>query len=111
METKNQNKRIDPSDMDIANNIINLAIKASGYSQEQILSESRIRPLPAIRWMIGDKLMSLGFSSMKVSKILNIDHATLLYGRKQIADITARNGWREEIEILSIFKELCKSIN
>jgi len=111
METKNPNKTIDHSDMEIVNVIIQKAVKASGYSQEQILSESRIRPLPAIRWMIGDKLMSLGFSSMKVSKILNMNHATLLYGRKQITDITARNGWREEIEILSKFKDLCKLIN
>lgn len=54
--------------------------------------------------MIGDKLMSLGYSSGKTSKILNIDHATLLHGRKQIADITARNGWREELDILTKFK-------
>lgn len=81
---------------------------ASGFSKEQILQTSRKRPLPAIRYMIGDKIMALGYSSSYASKILNIDHATLLHGRKIIKEVTARNGWKQELDILTKFKELCR---
>lgn len=94
--------------MDTINVIIQKAVIASGYSEEQIKSGSRTRPLPTIRAMIGDKIMELGYSSLKACKILNINHSTLLYGRKQLADITKRNGWREESDILTKFKELCR---
>lgn len=94
--------------MDEVEKIFQAMQTASGFSKEQILHTSRKRPLPAIRYMIGDKIMALGYSSTYTSKILNIDHATLLHGRKQIADITARNGWKQEIDILTKFKELCR---
>jgi hypothetical protein len=81
---------------------------ASGFSKEQILQTSRKRPLPAIRYMIGDKIMALGYSSSYASKILNIDHATLLHGRKIMKEVTARNGWKQELDILTKFKELCR---
>lgn len=92
-------------------NIIKLMVKVSGYSQEQILSKSRIRPLPAIRWFIGDKLIELGYSCSKASRVLNIDHATLLNGRKQIPNMEKDFRWREELDIYNKFTELCKSIN
>lgn len=94
--------------MDDIDKIFRAMETASGFSKEEILQTNRKRPFPAIRYMIGDKLMALGYSSTYASKILNIDHATLLHGRKQIADITARNGWKQEIDILTKFKELCR---
>lgn len=81
---------------------------ASGFSKEQILQTSRKRQLPVIRYMIGDKIMALGYSSSYASKILNIDHATLLHGRKVMKEVTARNGWKQELDILTKFKELCR---
>lgn len=81
---------------------------ASGFSKEEILQTGRKRPFPVIRYMIGDKLMAMGYSSSCASKILNIDHATLLHGRKIMKEVTARNGWKQEIDILIQFKELCK---
>ena len=81
---------------------------ASGFSKEQILQTNRKRPLPAIRYMIGDRIMALGYSSSYASKILNIDHATLLHGRKIMKEVTARNGWKQELDILIKFRELCR---
>lgn len=101
-------KRINHSDMDDIEKIFQAMQTASKFSKEEILQKSRKRPLPAIRYMIGDKLMALGYSSTYASKILNIDHATLLHGCKQIADITARNGWKQELDVLTKFKELCR---
>ena len=94
--------------MDDIEKIFQAMQTASGFSKEQILQTSRKRPLPAIRYMIGDKLMALGYSSSCASKILNIDHATLLHGRKIMKEVTARNGWKQELDILIQFKELCK---
>ena len=94
--------------MDDIENIFKAMQTASGFSKEEILQTSRKRPFPAIRYMIGDKLMALGYSSTYTSKILNIDHATLLHGRKIIKEVTARNGWKQELDILTKFKELCR---
>ena len=94
--------------MDDIDKIFRAMETASGFSKEEILQTNRKRPFPAIRYMIGDKLMALGYSSSCASKILNIDHATLLHGRKIMKEVTARNGWKQEIDILIQFKELCK---
>lgn len=80
--------------------------QASGFSQDEILSQSRKAPLPACRYFVGAELMNMGFSSMVVSRELGIDHATLLHGRKMIASMTERNGWKTEKLILDKFKEL-----
>ena len=87
--------------MDDIENIFKAMQTASGFSKEANMA-------PAIRYMIGDKLMALGYSSTYTSKILNIDHATLLHGRKIIKEVTARNGWKQELDILTKFKELCR---
>lgn len=94
--------------MDDIDKIFRAMETASGFSKEEILQTNRKRPFPAIRYMIGDKLMAMGYSSSYASKILNIDHATLLHGRKIMKDVTARNGWKQEIDILIQFKELCR---
>lgn len=86
--------------------LLNLMVQCSGYSKEDILSRKRQRPLPALRWFIGAELMALGYSSMMAARELNIDHATLLHGRKQIDAITERNGWRAEVQIYVQFKKL-----
>ena len=110
METNKNPKSltIGHSEMDTINNIIDIAVEASGYSKEEILSNNRTRPLPAIRWFIGDKLVQMGYSTSKAAKILNINHATLLHGRKQIPSISERMGWKEELDILTQFNALCK---
>lgn len=94
--------------MDDIEKIFQAMQTASGFTKEQILQTGRKRPLPAVRYMIGDKLMALGYSSTCASKILNIDHATLLHGRKIMKEVTARNGWKQELDILTKFKELCR---
>ena len=76
----------------------------SEYSIEAILSKSRQRPLPALRWFIGDELVKRGYSSALAARELNIDHATLLHGRKQIKAITERRGWAFELGIYIKFR-------
>ena len=94
--------------MDDIDKIFQAMQTASGFSKEEILQAGRKRPFPAIRYMIGEKLMALGYTNSYSANILNIDHATLLHGRKLMKDITARNGWKQELDILTKFREICK---
>lgn len=80
--------------------------KASGLPRAEILDKSRRSPLPAIRWFIGNELMILGYSSCVASKAIGIDHATLLYGRKQIPIMSKDKRWKYELDIYNKFKEI-----
>jgi len=86
--------------------LLDLMAQCSGYTKDEILSGKRQRPLPALRWFIGAELMALGYSSMMAARELNIDHATLLHGRKQIEEITERRGWKVEVRIYMKFRKL-----
>ena len=87
--------------------------RASGIEVARILSKSRKSPLPAIRWMIGRELIRHGYSSVVAASELNIDHATLLYGRKKLKDMRCGDRhWTLEIEIEEKFLYLLgKPIN
>lgn len=81
--------------------------EASGYEADEITSRSRRRPLPAVRWMIGRELMRYGYPGTAIARELNIDHATLLHGRKMLEVMReSRRNWRLEIEIEERFKQL-----
>ena len=86
--------------------LLQLMERASGIESADIISRKRQRPLPALRWFIGADLMALGYSSVMAARELNIDHATLLHGRKQIEDITDRKGWKVEVRIYMKFRKL-----
>lgn len=86
--------------------LLGLMQQASGFTPDEILGGCRKIPLPACRWFIGAELMDMGFTSMMAARELNIDHATLLHGRKQINAITERNGWRADVQIYVQFKKL-----
>lgn len=77
----------------------------SGLPESHIMSKSRKWPLPACRWFIGAELMNMGFPSTVAAKNLGLDHATLLYGRKQIKKMKKSRRFRWENEIYERFKE------
>lgn len=80
---------------------------ASGLTAESILSRSRHRPLPAVRWMIGHELLRHGYSANVAARELNINHATLLHGCKMLEVMRdSRRNWTMEIEIEERFLTL-----
>lgn len=81
---------------------------ASGFSKEEILGKCRQRPLPAIRWMIGEALYDLGYSESMAARMLQLNHATLYHGRKQLKEMPLNKNWRVEHRIYQKFQELCK---
>lgn len=82
--------------------------KVSGFSKEQILCKSRIPPIPALRWFIGERLIELGWSNNKTANILKINHSTLFHGLKQIPIMPKDKRWHGEYEIYKEFRALCK---
>lgn len=88
--------------------LVDVMVKASGYSKEDIFSKKRERPLPALRWFIGDELVKRGFSANVAARLVGIDHATLLHGRKQIQIMERDKRWYFEYKILQEFQALCK---
>lgn len=79
---------------------------ASGFDEDELISQSRKRPLPACRWFIGSELVDLGYPSTLAAKEVGLDHATLLYGRKQIKVMKKQRRWHWENKIFSDFKKL-----
>ena len=79
-------------------------VDVSNYTAQDILSNCRQRPLPALRWFVGDELYKRGYSSNIVSRELNINHATLLHGRKQIKNMANNKNWACEYDIYKDFK-------
>lgn len=94
--------------MDEIDSVFESMIEASGLSKEKILSRDRKRPLPAIRWFIADELIRRGYSSVKASNAVQLNHATILYGRKAIKMMSKDKRWHEEYLILNKFREICK---
>lgn len=81
-------------------------VDVSKFTTEDIMGGCRQRPLPALRWFIGDELYKRGYSSCVAAREINIDHATLLHGRKQIRKMKAdKKGWAIELEIYNEFRK------
>ena len=92
---------------EITKQYVKMMQDASGIKAERIVSRSRQRPLPAIRWMIGRELIRHGYSSNVAARELNIDHATLLHGCKMLGVMrNSRRNWTLEIEIEERFLTL-----
>lgn len=66
--------------------LFNVAYLTSGYTKEEILSESRIRPLVYVRMTLAKKLWSLIPNVTVIGSILNRAHCTVLYWNRNFAD-------------------------
>lgn len=83
--------------------LLDVACEVSGYSAADVLSGCRKRPLPAVRYIVGDALMRAGYSSVMAARELGIDHATLLHGRKQMQDWKLTRAYDVEQNIKDMF--------
>lgn len=68
-----------------AQRLIDLMVIASGQSQEAICGQSRQRPLPTCRWLIARVLITrFGYTTGTAGAAVGRDHATVLYGIKNL---------------------------
>lgn len=104
----NRNQMMHHSDMNEIDMLFEEMTKISGYDKSEIISPNRQRPLPAIRWILGNELYKRGYSLSRSARILNIDHATLLHGIKKLKQMSTKNGYYEETTIKEKFESLCR---
>lgn len=52
----------------------------TGISADDMLSRSRKLPVRRARWHIWKRLAERGWSSMRIGKVWNFDHTTILHG-------------------------------
>lgn len=90
--------------------LLDVACEVSGYSAADVLSGCRKRPLPAVRYIVGDALMRAGYSSAMAARELGIDHATLLHGRKQMNDWKRSRAYDVEQNIKDVFNEQIQDV-
>lgn len=75
------------------------AVAASGFSIEQIRSKSRHEPLPFVRYMLFAVLNeSYQWSTPKIGRALNRDHASVLSGIKKYHEIIDDNSHGYQVE-------------
>lgn len=90
--------------------LLDVACEVSGYSAADVLSGCRKRPLPAVRYIVGDALMRAGYSSVMAARELGINHATLLHGRKQMQDWKLTRAYDVEQNIKDVFNEQIQDV-
>lgn len=92
---------------EITEELMKVMQQASGLTPDQITSRSRRRPLPYVRYMIARELLLHGYPSIIVAGEMNIDHATVLHGRKMLDTMRCSpHNWVLEIEIEERFLAL-----
>lgn len=93
---------------DEARQLVAIIAGVSGETFNTILSGGRRRPLPFCRYIVARELYKRGYSLQRAGAQLGIDHATLLYGIRQL-DLMNTGGYDEELEILRDFKRILES--
>jgi len=90
--------------------LFNAAVAASGFTIEQIKSDSRHEPLPFVRYMLAAILYEhSNWSTSKIGRALNREHATILTGIKRyhaIIDDKNSHGYQVEHVINENFYSL-----
>lgn len=72
-----------------------------------ILERSRERELVWARYMVCYRLIEDGYTLGKTGKFMNLDHATVLHGKRQVANMLEMpQMFREEIGLWKKFTEL-----
>jgi len=79
--------------------LFNAAVAASGFTIEQIKSDSRHQPLPFVRYMLSAILYEdYLWSTPKIGRALNRDHASVLTGIKKYHEIIDDNSHGYQVE-------------
>ena len=77
--------------MDNTNRYSDIAIQAimeaTGLTKEELQSTTRKRRNVVARQVVFDYLISKGLTTSQTGQVFNRDHATALYGAKQIRDL------------------------
>lgn len=92
--------KLDKVDMDITlPPLFNAAVAASGFTIEQIKSKSRHEPLLFVRYMLSAILYeNYHWSTTKIGRALNRDHASVLTGIKKYHEIIDDNSYGYQVE-------------
>lgn len=86
---------------DLYEKCLDVITEMSGYSREDLLSDSRVGDRPMLRFMIWKYVYMHSFSSTsKIGDLAGKDHSTIYYGIKAIQDRIAiyphmRHVWEE----------------
>ena len=79
--------------------LFNAAVAASGFTIQQIKSKSRHEPLPFVRYMLSAILYeNYHWSTPKIGRALNRDHASVLIGIKKYHEIIDDNSHGYQVE-------------
>ena len=79
--------------------LFNAAVAASGFTIEQIKSDSRHQPLPFVRYMLSAILYEdYHWGTTKIGRALNRDHASVLTGIKKYHEIIDDNSHGYQVE-------------
>ena len=93
---------------DEARKLVAIIAGVSGETFNTILSGCRRRPLPFCRYIVARELYKRGYSLPRAGAQLGIDHATVLYGIRQL-DLMNTGGYDGELDILRDFKRILES--
>lgn len=68
-----------------AKRYIDALCAVSGYTEEDLRGRRRMRPLPALKYILRNELLAAGFSSTEVGREFNISHTSALYAAEAVA--------------------------
>lgn len=88
--------------------LVAIVAGVSGETFNTILSGSRRRPLPVCRYLVARELYLRGYSSTSAGAEVGIDHATVLFGIRQLA-MMHTGGYERELEIEHDFTRIMES--
>lgn len=75
-------------------------------TREMLISRTRVRPVPQLRYMIMSELMDMGWSTTVIGRITERNHSTVSHAKQFIRSIESNRTYGLEKTIYDDFKKL-----